>query len=253
MSTQQVGIVTKQFESQLAHYTSEKRGARDSRIVSYLADAFDTDASLRAAGTVRICEFGGADGLLLATIRDRVAGKVDLVNAELVEAFAQRQAHASIRFVPTSILDPAFPAAAFDVVIARHVLHHLVADTFDGTRANQARAFAELARITRPGGLVLLEEHVNPSALSCRLLYQASRVATLIGLRVPAFEVTPYTVVAFLTPAQLAGMAAKASGGALQIARQELLPVPMPIQWRLTLLRRNSGNLFLACRIAALR
>ena len=253
MSTQQVDIVTRQFESQLAHYTSEKRGARDSRIVSYLVEACDTDTLLSGADSVRICEFGGADGLLLAAIRDRLGARVELVNAELVEAFARRQAHASIRFVPTSILDSAFPAASFDVVIARHVLHHLVAETFDGTRANQARAFAELARITRPGGLVLLEEHVNPSALSCRLLYQASRLATLIGLRVPAFEVTPYTVVAFLTPAQLAGMAGKASGGALQIVRQELLPVPMPIQWRLTLLRRNSGNLFLACRIAASR
>lgn len=251
MSTQQVGIVTRQFESQLAHYTSEKRGARDSRIVSYLAEQFDIDTSLRSAGTVRICEFGGADGLLLAAIRDRVGDKVDLVNAELVEAFARRQAHASIRFLPTSILDAAFPAATFDVVIARHVLHHLVAPTFRGTRANQTRAIAELARITRPGGLVLLEEHVNPSALSCRLLYQASRVATVIGLRVPAFEVTPYTVVAFLTPGQLTGMAAKAPGGSLQVLRRELLPVPMPIQWRLTLLRRNSGNLFLACRIAA--
>lgn len=251
MSTQQVEIVTRQFESQLAHYTSEKRGARDSRIVSYLAETCETDAAFSVASKVRVCEFGGADGLLLAAVRERLGDRVELVNAELVEAFAQRQAHPSIRFVPTSILDPEFPAATFDVVIARHVLHHLVADTLMATRANQARALAELARITRPGGLVLLEEHVNPSALSCRLLYHASRAATRIGLRIPAFEVTPYTVVAFLTPGQLTGLADKTPGGVLRTLAEEFLPVPMPIQWRLTLLRRNSGNQFLAYQVVA--
>jgi SAM-dependent methyltransferase len=251
MPDQQVGIVTRQFESQLAHYTSEKRGAYTSRIVSYLAEACATDPFLRSLGALRVCEFGGADGLLLAAIRESIDGDVELVNAELVEAFEQRQAHPSIRFVPTSILDPAFPAAAFDVVIARHVLHHLVADSFSGTRANQARAFVELARITRPGGLVLLEEHVNPSALSCRLLYEASRIATVIGLRIPAFEVTPYTVVAFLTPSQLTDLAAGCPDEALEPVARQFKPVPMPVQWRLTGLRRGSGNLFLACRAPA--
>jgi SAM-dependent methyltransferase len=249
MPGQRVEIVTKQFESQLAHYTSEKRGAYTSPIVSYLAETCATDPALRSSGAIRICEFGGADGLLLAAIRESIGGNLELVNAELVEAFEARQAHPSVRFVPTSILDPAFPDSAFDVVIARHVLHHLVAESFSGTRANQARALVELARITRPGGLVLLEEHVNPSAWSCRLLYEASRVATLIGLRIPTFEVTPYTVVAFLTSSELTALAAGCPGEALEPVAEGFLPVPMPIQWRLTGLRRGSGNLFLACRV----
>jgi SAM-dependent methyltransferase len=248
MSTQQVDVVTKQFEAQLAHYTSEKRGAHDSRIVSFLAEMCISDTSLRTEGMLRVCEFGGADGLLLAAIRDRIGENVALVNAELVEAFAPRQAHSSIRFVPTSILDAAFPDATFDVVVARHVLHHLIADTLEGTRSNQARAFAQVARIARPGGLVLLEEHVNPSVLSCRILYYLSRLATRVKLDIPAFEVTPYTVVAFMTPFQLRSMAAASSGGALIPLAEEFHPVPMPIQWRLTMLRRNSGNLFVAYR-----
>ena len=242
MSSQQVGIVTKQFESQLAHYTSEKRGAYRSPIVSYLAEADRSDASLQSSVPLRVCEFGGADGLLLAAVRETLGERVELVNAELVEAFAQRQAHPSIRFVPTSILDPAFPDASFDVVIARHVLHHLIANSFAATRANQAMAFTQLARIVRPGGLVLIEEHVNPSAFSCRVLYQASRLATVIGLGIPAFEVTPYTVVAFLTPPHLTALATRHPGPGLFPVAEQFQPVPMPLQWRLTLLRRNSGQ-----------
>jgi SAM-dependent methyltransferase len=251
MSRQQVGIVTKQFESQLDHYTSEKRGAYTSPIISYLGEAGRSDFLLRTCVPLRVCEFGGADGLLLAAVRETLGERVELVNAELVEAFADRQAHPSIRFVPTSILDPAFPDASFDVVIARHILHHLIADSFAETRANQALAFAQLTRIVRPGGLVLIEEHVNPSAAACRVLYHASRLATVIGLRIPAFEVTPYTVVAFLTPSQLTAFAAQYPGPALSPVIEKFQPVPMPIQWRLTLLRRNSGNLFLACRAQA--
>jgi SAM-dependent methyltransferase len=249
MSAQQVDLVTKQFESQLAHYTSEKRGARDSRIVSFIAQAYEADAALRTGSALRVCEFGGADGLLLASIGERLGGDAELVNAELVQAFAQRQASPAIRFVPTSILDAAFPANAFDVVIARHVLHHLIADTLAGTRSNQARAFKELARITRPGGLVLIEEHVNPSAWSCSLLYHLSRFATKIRLRVSSFEITPHTVVAFLTPRDLARLGPEATQGRLAPLAEDFLPVAMPIQWRLMMLRRNSGNLFLAHRV----
>lgn len=228
MSTQLVGIVTKQFESQLAHYTSEKRGARGGhgtclrvRRRRWPAPGSDSRTSWRQGGS-RKCGAGrgicAAKGTSVDSVRADVDTRPGISSGDLRRD--NRKA-------------PPTPPRC------RHLRRH---------EADQARAFAEIARITRPGGLVLLEDHVNPSALSCHHLYQTSRVAMLIGLRVPAFEIAPYAMVAFLTPAQLAGMAAKASGGALQIARQELLPVPMPIQWRLTLLRRNSGNLFLACQ-----
>lgn len=243
---QHTTLVAKQFEEQLEFYTSEARSARDSRIVSFLAEALARDASPRAHGRLRVCEFGGADGILLRSLRERLGEAVELTNAELVDAYRPRQASPAIRFVRTSILQPEFADASFDVVIARHVLHHLIGDTLAATRANQARAFAELARVTRPGGLVLVEEHLNPSAFACRLFYYLSRMATQLKMRLPWFEVTPYTVVAFLTPDEFHLAARRAPQ--LQTLLEEPNPAPMPIQWRLTLLRRNSTNLFIAFR-----
>lgn len=244
---QHTTLVAKQFEEQLDFYTSEARSARDSRIVSFLTEARERDASLRADGRLRVCEFGGADGILLRSLRERLGEDVELTNAELVEAYRPRQASPSIRFVATSILHPDFPDASFDVVVARHVLHHLIGDTLAATRANQARAFAELVRVTRPGGLVLIEEHLNASGFACRLFYYLSRAATQLRMRLPWFEVTPYTVVAFLTPEEFHRAAGHSQ---LVTLAEEPHPAPMPIQWRLTLLRRNSTNLFIAFRRA---
>ena len=245
---QHTTLVAKQFEEQLDFYTSEARSARDSRIVSFLAEARAADASLRAAGRLRVCEFGGADGILLRSLRERLGEDVELTNAELVEAYGPRQASPSIRFVRTSILQPDFPDATFDVVVARHVLHHLIGDTLAATRANQARAFAELARVTRPGGLVLIEEHLNPSGFACGLFYHLSRMATHLRMRLPWFEVTPYTVVAFLTPREFRAAAMHSTQGRLQTLLEEPNPAPMPIQWRVTLLRRTSTTLVIAFR-----
>lgn len=247
---QHTTLVAKQFEEQIGFYTSEARSARDSRIVSYLAEALAADPALRAGGALRVCEFGGADGILLRSVRERLGTQVELTNAELVEAYAPRQASPSIRFVRTSLLQPDFADASFDVVVARHVLHHLIGDTLAATRENQARAFAELARVTRPGGLVLIEEHLNPSDFACRLFYYASRAATRLKMRLPWFEVTPYTVVAFLTPREFRRVAGQATRGQLRTLVEEFHPAPMPLQWRLTLLRRNSRNLFIALRRA---
>lgn len=249
MADQRVTIVARQFESQLAHYTSGQRGAGQSRAIEYLRLRDGRELRAQDGAALRICEFGGADGLLLARLREHLGGDLDLVNAEITEAFADRQADPTIRFVATSLLEPVFEPATFDVVVARHVLHHLVADNFESTRRNQALAFAQLCRVTRPGGLVLVEEHVNPSRSACRILYELSRLATKARLSIPSFEVTPHTVVAFLTPRELADAASRGSSGALEIVAREFLPVPMPLQWRLTMLRRNSGNLFVACRV----
>lgn len=245
---QHTTLVAKQFEEQLDFYTSEARSARDSRIVSFLAEALARDGSLRPGGRLRVCEFGGADGILLRSLRERLGETVELTNAELVEAYRPRQASPAIRFVRTSILQPDFPDASFDAVLARHVLHHLIGNTLAATRANQARAFAELARVTRPGGLVLIEEHLNPSAFACRLFFYLSRLATQLRMRLPWFEVTPYTVVAFLTPEEFHRAVAHSTEGRLQTLAEEPNPAPMPLQWRLTLLRRNSTNLFIALR-----
>jgi len=90
----------------------------------------------------------GAEGQALG-------GQPLLVNAELVGQYGQRQIADSIRFVQTSILQPGLADDAFDVVIARNVLHHLIGHNLRQARQNQGYVFGELLRVTRPGGLIV--------------------------------------------------------------------------------------------------
>ncbi|MCU1349488.1 MAG: hypothetical protein JWO56_2518, partial [Acidobacteria bacterium] len=232
-----------QFEIQLDHYTDEKRLADDSPSAAFIAANL---ASLTRPGTpLQVCEFGGADGVLLRGIRERVATPVELWNAEVVTVFRDRQILPDIHFVETSILAPDFPDGKFDVTIARNVMHHLIGDSLAESRANQRAALAQMKRVTRPGGLVLIEEHVNQSAGAARILYYLSRLASRMKISIPRFEVTPYTVVAFMTQRMLVD-AVEGS-----IGRPDLVNFSRYViewHWKLTGLRRVTGLAFVATR-----
>jgi SAM-dependent methyltransferase len=135
-----------------------------------------------------------------------------LHNAELVESYRERQVNKRIVFVNASILNSGFEDGRFDIIALRHVIHHLVGNDLAQTRRNQEAAIRELFRILRPGGLLLIEEQVNNSELACRLVFFLSNLASKLKLRVPFFEVTPNTIVGFLTRRRLEAVC-RAHGG----------------------------------------
>lgn len=111
-------------------------------------------ASLLALqGNERVLDSGTGAGTLalaLAPLVREVVG-VDLV-PELLEA-ARRNAPPNVTFVEGDATKLPFDAFGFDLAASRRTLHHV---------ARPELVVAELARVTRPGGTVLVEDQVAP-------------------------------------------------------------------------------------------
>ena len=95
------------------------------------------------------CGIGLVDAHLVGRFRS-VSG-VDLSEAELEQARAAYPDVAYLRSDPGRI---PHPDGAFDVTFASCVLHHVAPE-------DRAEIVAEMGRVTRPGGLVVVVEH-NP-------------------------------------------------------------------------------------------
>lgn len=248
---QQQDKVIRQFEDQIDLYTD--LAGPESSVVPFLVTPYlfnwlkEHEAFLAERTPLKICEFGGGGGIVLQMIAEELGGQPLLVNAELVGQYGQRQISDSIRFVQTTILQAGLASDTFDVVIARNVLHHLIGANLRQTRQNQGHVFAELLRVAKPGGLILIQEQVNQRPWACTLLYHLSRLASRLKLRIESFEVTPNTVIAYMTRSQLEALAEaslpRAHWQASQYTRRS-----MPLRWRLTVLMSNNGDTLLALR-----
>lgn len=248
---QQQDKVIRQFEDQIHLYT-DLAGPESSvvpfLVTPYLFDWLQRNSEFLASRSpLKVCEFGGGGGIVLHMIEEELGGQPLLVNAELVGQYGQRQVSDSIRFVQTSILQAGLVDDAFDIVIARNVLHHLIGDSLRQTRQNQGYVFGELLRVTKPGGLILIQEQVNQRPWACALIYYLSRLASRLRLRIESFEVTPNTVIAYLTRDQLEALAEshlpRAQWETSQYTRRSML-----LRWRLTVLMSNNGDALLALR-----
>jgi SAM-dependent methyltransferase len=113
----------------------------------------DVRALIVTAGGERAVDVGTGAGTLafaLAPLVREVVG-VDVV-PELLEA-ARRAAPANVTFVEGDATALPFERASFDVGGTRRTLHHI---------ARPELVVAELARVIRPGGTVLVEDQIAP-------------------------------------------------------------------------------------------
>lgn len=195
--------VKKLFLKQAKIYSGKGQLVQSSLVVKYLFKYF---SSYKKKKPLKICEFGGGGGGLLFQIDKEAKFPVALFNAEIVADYQKYQASKKIKFCEDSILLSNFPDKSFDCLIIRDVLHHLIGKNLRKTRENQRRALKELKRLLKPGGVILIEELVNKSALVCQIIYYFSFLNSKIGLKMPSFEISPYTIVAFLTPEKLKQM-----------------------------------------------
>jgi ubiquinone/menaquinone biosynthesis C-methylase UbiE len=105
------------------------------------------------AGGERAVDVGTGAGTLaraLAPLVDEVVG-VDVV-PELLEA-ARRDAPPNVTFVEGDATRLLFDPASFDIAATRRTLHHI---------ARPELVVAELARVVRPSGTVLVEDQIAP-------------------------------------------------------------------------------------------
>ena len=128
----------------------------------------------------RILDFGCGTGqmsLYLARARRLVIG-ADLTRASLrlAEAAARRFQVDQVQFVETDLHRPGLRDGAFDVVYSSGVLHHT---------PNPRTAFAHLARLVRPGGIIVLGLYNTFARIPFRL---RRLVATLTGYRCIPFD-----------------------------------------------------------------
>lgn len=196
--------VEKLFTEQIEHYSKSKTAGK-----SPLIELFNKwYAAQPVKKKLEIGEFGGAAGQLLAAI-DNICHHSNLTNIEIVAGYERNQVLKKIKFINGSVLDSNLPDGYFDVLIMRDVLHHLIGQNLAETRANQLKALKEIKRLLRPEGIILIEELTNKSAFICKLIYHLSRINSKIGIRAPKWEISPNTIVAPLTPAELSSLFAQ--------------------------------------------
>lgn len=188
---------------------------------------------------LKLCDVGGASGVFAAEVSRRSRHALEASILEVTESYRSRLTDPAIHFMHGSITDNSLASDQFDIVTARHILHHLVGSSIAETQRLQYRALAEMARITRPGGHVLIQEEVNQHQTFSRIIYHLSRFACDHQLRMRYFE-TGRVVVSFMTPPELADAVA-------QVAKLEVLEEAyerrvVQWRWRLTLLMADVGN-----------
>ncbi|HJZ84300.1 MAG TPA: class I SAM-dependent methyltransferase [Polyangia bacterium] len=131
-------------------------------------------------GDARVVEVGCGTGqmsLFLATA-ERVVVGADLTRASLAlgAAAARRFGLSRVLFVETDVRAPGLRAGAFDVVYSSGVLHHT---------PDPRASFAALARLARPGGIIVLGLY----NVYARLLHRLRRgLARATGFRLIPFD-----------------------------------------------------------------
>jgi SAM-dependent methyltransferase len=239
---QMTGTVIRQFEEQIDVY-SHRESEVNSQVIPFLKK--ELPGFKKDQAQLTLCEFGGAGGDLLDSVDKISTRELILTNAELVKEYAKHQASKKINFLERSILDSGFPDNSFDIVIVRSVLHHLVSRSLSQTRDNQRHAIRELVRVTKPGGLILIDEQINYSPIACIIFFYGSLLATKLKINIPAYQITENTVVGYLTRKRLQ-MFCKQVVSADNWKQDAYRRWPVGLRWKVTGLMNNTGEAFIA-------
>jgi SAM-dependent methyltransferase len=138
------------------------RGDR-SRFARLLDEAIPGDARVVDVG----CGTGQMPLYLARADREVVGADLCLASLRLGAAAARRFGLEQVRFVETDLHSPGLAPAAFDVVVCSGVLHHT---------PDPRRAFAALAALARPGGIVVVGLYNAIARLPLRLRRAAARL-----------------------------------------------------------------------------
>ncbi len=121
----------------------------DPRVVDFLKSSATPDWS--------VLEVGGGNGYTLELIRGET-GIDRLVNAEISYRAFKSQAIDCIQLVGSHAGFIPFRDGAFDCVLAKNLLHHLVGRTRKASRAKVREVMQEMLRVIRPGGYIIIIE-----------------------------------------------------------------------------------------------
>lgn len=239
---QRSDLVVKQFEDQINDYTEDSL-VEYSAVTPFLASWVKKNKPK----SLDICEFGGGGGNLLEDISKHIKIPLKLTNAELVAKYKLAQANKMIRFVHASVLDSKFQSDTYDVTIVRNVLHHLVAYSHRQTRDNQMDGIRELIRVTKRGGLIVIEEQTNNNLFSCLAFFYLSQLASTLKIRIDRFQITPNTIVGYMKRSKLQWMCERHMPRKNWI-KDSYEKWSLPWYWRVTGLMEDTGESFIVMR-----
>lgn len=138
--------------------------AERSRFAQMLDAAIPYDARIVEIG----CGTGQMSLYLARGERTVIAADLCRASLELGAAAARRLGIESVRFVETDVHRPGLRAGAFDIVYCSGVLHHT---------PDPKAAFAPVARLARPGGLVILGLYNRYARLPHRIRRLVARLS----------------------------------------------------------------------------
>jgi SAM-dependent methyltransferase len=152
--------------------SSLRARAERSRFAALLDRAIPADARIVEIG----CGTGQMSLYLARADREIVAVDLSRASLNLGAAAARRYDIGNVLFVEMDLHRPGLRSGAFDVVYSSGVLHHT---------PNPRAAFAALAQLARPGGIVVAGVYNTVARVPLRL---RRTIARLTGLRVVPFD-----------------------------------------------------------------
>jgi tocopherol O-methyltransferase len=164
-----------------------------------LIDLVADRAAIAAGGAARVCDVGCGYGGTARVLHESLGAEVTGLTVSRAQfAYASERTGVGLRFLCRDWLANELPASSFDAVVAIESLSHM---------ADKERAFAECARVVKPGGRVVVCDWLAgeaPSRLERQALLEPicreGRLPSLasateyealargVGLRVESFE-----------------------------------------------------------------
>lgn len=203
----------------------------DSQILQFIRERRSPDQSF--------LEIGGGSGYMLDLIASESESS-NLFNLEIVPETYKSQANETINLIGGDALHLPFRNCTFDWVIAKNLLHHLVAGNRKESKANASRAVKEAVRVLKEGGYMIILEQYNKYDLFASIVFHltSSSAVNSFSLLLRKKKVIP---ISFLTPSEIYMLLpAEIVVESLGINR-----IRVPIIYRLTLLMSNIGRVLL--------
>lgn len=119
-------------------------------------------AGLGPGSMERVLDVGCGNGLYLAQLR---SWSIDATGCDLSQGMLASASATGLNLVNADVTRLPFPASAFDVVLAPHMLYHV---------ADRAAAAVEMRRVTRPGGRCVVVTNGADHMQSLRSLVESA-------------------------------------------------------------------------------
>ena len=196
-----------------------------------------------------ICDVGGASGKLLKEIVNKSNFKIKPVIMDIDDFYQDKICNYNIEFLNESVLNNKLDDNHFDIIIFRHLLHHLISNNLKNTIKIQKLALDEIFRITKRNGYVIFLEQVNNNKLFSWIIYLLSKLANKLEINIKLFY-TGKVIVHFLSYnyiKKLLGEFKKKYN--LRIYRTQYFHWKLSLKWRITLLMSNVGSVFYIIKV----